>query len=172
MLQMFKCIQMIHSTEKIWFSSVFFDALGSNISNLSKWAMIQGKCNIFWYFAMHWDHWYQMFQMFKYIHMIHGTEEIWCILVFMMHWDHWYQMFKCIQMNHDREDMWCILVFYDALGSLISNVSNVSKWTMVERKWILLNCSGLHWIETSMDGSFEQNGIFLQSVSSCYICLS
>ena len=33
-------------------------------------------------------------------------------------------------------------------------LSNVSKWSMVERKWSLLNYSALHSIEPSMDGWF------------------
>ena len=165
----------------------FYDAFKFKFkhSNVSRWSKVEKKYGVFWYFTMNWD---QFFEIFECI------EEMWLeslisnaskcsnlskISMAGRKYDvFWYlrctgnidikcfKMYKCIQLVHGTEKLWCILV------SMLQNVSNVSKWSMTERKWSLLNCSGLHWIETSMDGSFQQNGIFWQSVSSCYICLS
>ena len=47
-----------------------------------------------------------------------------------------------------------------------SNVFKCSNDLVVQRKWGLLNFCVFHWIETSIEGSFEQNDIFLQSAVS------
>ena len=106
MLQMFKCILIIHSREKIWFILVFLD--------LSKWSMIQRKYNVFWYFTMHWDHWYQMFQMYPNDPWYRGYVMYFGILRCIGIID--IKCFKCIQMNHGREEMKPFELFYIALN--------------------------------------------------------